>query len=169
MYLGIVNSYFFRSLIVRENLLNLLLNQNTYAMIDHSHYHCPKCSRSLTKDKKVVLNFKRNEADEWNEIFLNPEPGNYDFYTVPTTFFEKGEHVKFCCPKCNVDLTSKKDPKFVELKMKVNDFIDFEALFSSVYGDKRTYVITQDDVDVYGDASYEDIPFPDLSIGEVPY
>ena len=90
---------------MRENLLNLLVNQNTYAMIDHSHYHCPKCSRSLTKDKKVVLNFKRNEADEWNEIFLNPEPGNYDFYTVPTTFFEKGEHVKFCCPKCNADLT----------------------------------------------------------------
>ena len=52
--------------------------------------------------------------------------------------------------------------------MKVNDFIYFEALFSSVYGDKRTYVITQDDIDVYGDASYEDIPFPDLSIGRCP-
>ena len=63
--------------------------------------------------------------------------------------------------KCR-DLTSKKDPKFVELKMKVNDFIFFDALFSSVFGDKRTYIITEEDIDVYGDASYEDIPFPEM-------
>ena len=71
--------------------------------------------------------------------------------------------------KCQVNLTSKRDSKFAELKMKVNDFIYFEALFSTVYGDKRTYVITENDIDIYGDASYEDMPFPDLSIGEMPY
>ena len=75
----------------------------------------------------------------------------------------------FYCPKCHVDLTSKKDNKFAELKMKVNDFIYFEALFSIIYGDKRTYIITENDIDVYGEANYEDIPFPDLSIGEMPY
>ena len=138
-------------------------------MMNQSHYHCPKCQKSLTKDKKVVLHFRREEGDNWNEIFLNPEPGNYNFYTIPDTSFENGEHVHFCCPKCDADLTSKRDPKFVELKMKVNDFIFFDALFSSVFGDKRTYIITEEDIDVYGDASYEDIPFPDMSIGEVPY
>ena len=138
-------------------------------MMNQSHYHCPKCQKSLTKDKKVILYFRRKVGDDWSEIFLNPEPGNYNFYTIPDTSFENGEYVRFCCPKCNADLTSKRDPKFVELKMKVNDFIFFDALFSSVFGDKRTYIITEEDIDVYGDASYEDIPFPDMSIGEVPY
>lgn len=138
-------------------------------MMNQSHYHCPKCQKSLTKDEKVVLNFRRKEEDDWNEIFLDPQPGNYNFYTIPDTSFLKGEQVKFYCSKCKSDLTSKKDPKFVELKMKVNDFIYFDALFSSVFGDKRTYIITEEDIDVYGDASYDDIPFPDLSIGEAPY
>ena len=55
------------------------------------------------------------------------------------------------CPFCNADLTSKKNKKFAELKMMVNEFIFFEALFSTVHGNKRTYIITQDDVDTYGD------------------
>ena len=138
-------------------------------MMNQSHYHCPKCQKSLTKDKKVVLHFRRKVGGDWNEIFLNPEPGNYNFYTIPDTSFENGEQVRFYCPKCDADLTSKRDPKFVELKMKVNDFIFFDALFSSVFGDKRTYIITEEDIDVYGDAIHEDIPFPDMSIGEVPY
>ena len=138
-------------------------------MMNQSHYQCPKCQKSLTKDKKVVLHFRRKVGGDLNEIFLNPELGNYNFYTIPDTSFENGEHVRFYCPKCDADLTSKRDPKFVELKMKVNDFIFFDALFSSVFGDKRTYIITEEDIDVYGDAIHEDIPFPDMSIGEVPY
>jgi len=138
-------------------------------MIEHSQYHCPKCRKSLTNDKKVILHFKKSSADNFSDIFLAPEPGNYEFYTVPPTNFQKGDRVVFYCPKCHTDLTSKKDNKFAELKMKVNDFIYFEALFSIVYGDKRTYIITENDIDVYGEANYEDIPFPDLSIGEMPY
>ena len=138
-------------------------------MIEHSHYHCPKCNKSLTKDKKVILHFKKSPGDNFNEIYLAPEPGNYKFYTIPKTDFKKGDIVVFFCSKCQTNLTSKRDPKFAELKMKVNDFIYFEALFSTVYGDKRTYIITEDDIDVYGDANFEDMPFPDLSIGEVPY
>jgi len=138
-------------------------------MIEHSQYHCPKYNKSLTQDKKVILHFKKSSSDQFSEIFLAPEPGNYKFYTIPNTDFKKGDRVVFYCPKCQVNLTSKKDSKFAELKMKVNDFIYFEALFSTVYGDKRTYVITENDIDIYGDASYEDMPFPDLSIGEMPY
>ena len=39
--------------------------------------------------------------------------------------------------------------------MMVNDFIFFEALFSTVHGDKRTYIITQDEIDAYGEAGGE--------------
>ena len=46
--------------------------------------------------------------------------------------------------------------------MIVNDFISFEALFSTVYGDKRTYIVTQDEVDAYGDADQGDEVFFDL-------
>tara|TARA_B100001287_G_scaffold42180_1_gene31343 strand:- start:114879 stop:115295 length:417 start_codon:yes stop_codon:yes gene_type:complete len=138
-------------------------------MIEQSQYHCPKCNKSLTDDKKVILHFKKSSSDNFSEIYLAPEPGNYKFYTIPETGFKNGDRVVFYCPKCKVNLTSKRDSKFAELKMKVNDFIFFEALFSTVYGDKRTYIITEDDIDVYGDANFEDMPFPDLSIGEVPY
>ena len=134
----------------------------------HSHYHCPRCNKSLTKDKKVILNFKKEDSENFSEIFLAPEPGNYEFYTLPHTNFKEGERVIFHCPKCHSDLTSKRDSKFAHLKMKVNDFIYFEALFSTIYGDKRTYVISESDVDAYGDADYQDMPFPDVSIGEAP-
>ena len=40
-------------------------------------------------------------------------------------------------------------------KKDVNEFIYFEALFSTVHGDKRTYIVTQDDIDSYGDADGE--------------
>ena len=53
--------------------------------------------------------------------------------------------------------------------MMVNDFIFFEALFSCVFGDKRTYIITEKEIDVYGDASHDDIPFPDVSQMEEPF
>tara|TARA_B110000014_G_scaffold256891_1_gene240651 strand:- start:1157 stop:1576 length:420 start_codon:yes stop_codon:yes gene_type:complete len=120
-------------------------------MVQHCQYHCPKCNKSLTEGKKVQLNFERVEHQHKGLIFLEPEPGNYEFYTSPPTDFKNGERVVFICPKCKKDLTSIKNKQFAELKMMVNDFISFEALFSTVYGDKRTYIVTQDEVDVYGD------------------
>ena len=137
-------------------------------MIHQCQYHCPKCNKSLSKGTKVQLLFKKPNQEELKQILLEPEPGNYDFYTTPPTNFNQGERVEFHCPKCKTDLTSKKDNDFVELKMMVNDFIFFEALFSCIYGDKRTYIITENDIDVYGDASYDDIPFPDVSQMEEP-
>ena len=131
-------------------------------MIQHCQYHCPKCNKSLTKGKKVELNFKRIEYNQKGSIFLEPEPGNYEFYTTPPTDFKNGERVIFICPKCDTDLTNGKNKQFAELKMMVNDFISFEALFSTVYGDKRTYIVTQDDVDVYGDADPSDEVFLDM-------
>ncbi len=113
-------------------------------------------------DTKVQLLFKKVGQKELKQILLEPEPGNYDFYTNPNTDFKDGERVEFHCVKCKSNLTSKKDKNFVELKMMVNEFIFFEALFSCVYGDKRTYIITEKDIDVYGDAAYDDIPFPDV-------
>ena len=131
-------------------------------MIQHCQYHCPNCDRSLTEGKKVHLNFERTEHNHKGHIFLEPEPGNYEFYTDPPTDFKKGERVVFVCSKCKKDLTSKKNKQFAELKMIVNDFISFEALFSTVYGDKRTYIVTQDEVDAYGDADQGDEVFFDL-------
>ncbi len=124
-------------------------------MIQHCQYHCPHCNKSLTHGKKVELNFKRIKHAHAGTIYLEPEPGNYEFYTTPSTNFNNGERVIFICPKCETDLTSGKNKQFAELKMMVNDFIFFEALFSTVYGDKRTYIVTEEDVDVYGDTEGE--------------
>tara|TARA_B110000438_G_scaffold297012_1_gene342646 strand:+ start:285 stop:647 length:363 start_codon:yes stop_codon:yes gene_type:complete len=104
------------------------------------------------KSTRVELNFKRINHKDRGVIHLSPEPGNYDFLTTPKIDFEKEERVIFICPYCDSDLTSKKNNKFAELKMMVNEIIYFEALFSTVHGDKRTYIITQDEVDTYGDA-----------------
>ena len=124
-------------------------------MIQNCKYHCPKCEKSLMKKTSVELNFKRKSHIENGLIHLSPEPGNYDFQTTPEIAFEKGERVIFICPFCNSDLTSPRNNKYAELKMMVNEFIYFEALFSTVHGDKRTYIITQDEVDRYGEADGE--------------
>ena len=122
-------------------------------MIKHCQYHCPNCEKSLMKGEKVELNFKRVSGTEKGRIQLSPEPGNYEFVTHPKVAFNNGERVLFICPYCDSDLSSEKNNKFAELKMMVNDFIFFEALFSTVHGDKRTYIITQDEIDTYGEAN----------------
>lgn len=131
-------------------------------MIQHCQYHCPHCEKSLTTNKTVNLKFKTEKNDEKAAIYLDPKPGNYDFYTKPKINFEKGEKLTFFCPKCKANLTSKKNPDFVELKMMVNNFIFFEALFSNIYGEKKTYIVTQDEIDTYGDAEPNDNIFMDL-------
>jgi len=131
-------------------------------MIQHCQYHCPKCDKSLTEGRKVELHFRRLKHNHKGIIYLEPEPGNYEFYTDPKIIFEKEERVVFICPNCKSDLTNKKNNKFAELKMVVNDFISFDALFSTVYGDKRTYIVTDDDIDTYGDAEPNDEIFLDL-------
>ena len=78
-------------------------------MIYQCQYHCPKCNKSLSKGTKVQLLFKKPGQEELKQILLEPEPGNYDFYTNPPTNFNQGERVEFHCPKCKTDLDANKD------------------------------------------------------------
>ena len=119
-------------------------------MLTEYDYHCPKCNQLLNSEKTVVFQIKKSTG-ETGIIELDPKPGEYTYKCEPDIPFEKGEEIDFYCPACKVNLQSKQYPKYIEMKLRVNSTINFEVLFSRIFDDRRTYVITEDMIEKYGD------------------
>ncbi|UKN02532.1 hypothetical protein K6119_03230 [Paracrocinitomix mangrovi] len=117
-------------------------------MIQDFNFHCPYCSANLNQGKLVVLNTKRENGDK-GVISLDATVGNYEYTHVPEVEFTPGELVDFICPHCNVPLNSKEFEKYALLKLKVDDKISFEVLFSRQSGVQKTYMITEDGIESY--------------------
>ncbi len=119
-------------------------------MLTQYDYHCPKCNQKLSTERTVVFDIKRANGDK-AKLELSPKPGEYSFRCSPELNFSEGEEIDFFCPACRKNLTSSRYEKFVEISLQVTEIIKFEVLFSRVYGDKRTYVITEETIEKHGD------------------
>ena len=119
-------------------------------MLAEYDYHCPHCSQLLNADNKVIFKIEKSTSEK-GTIELSPKVGEYSYKCEPNMIFENGEAMEFFCPACKVNLKSKKYPKFIALRLFVTSSVHFEMLFSRVFGDRRTYVITEDMTEKYGD------------------
>ncbi len=113
-------------------------------------YACPHCDTVLNPSVKILLvvSYRKKKG----LILLSPKPGN--FQTICDDTFEHslkpGAKVHFSCPVCAEDLTSKKDPEFVELKLLSPGHEPRTVEFSRVYGKQATFIIDGDDVTTFG-------------------
>ena len=119
-------------------------------MLAEYDYHCPHCNQLLNADNTVIFKIEKSTGEK-GFIDLNPKVGEYSYKCEPNMVFKNGEEMEFFCPACKVNLKSEKFPKFVELLLRVSSSVHFEMLFSRVFGDRRTYVITEDMTEKYGD------------------
>jgi hypothetical protein len=119
-------------------------------MLAEYDYHCPNCSQLLNTDNTVILKIEKSTGEK-GIIELDPKVGKYSYKCEPNMIFKNGEEMEFFCPACKINLQSEKFPKFVELRLSVSSSVHFEMLFSRVFGDRRTYVITEDMTEKYGD------------------
>ena len=119
-------------------------------MLAEYDYHCPKCSQLLNAENTVIFRIEKISGEK-GVLELDPKVGEYTYKCEPEMSFEKGEEIEFFCPACKTNLKSEKFPKFVQLRLHVTESIHFDMLFSRVFGDRRTYVITEDMTEKYGD------------------
>ena len=120
-------------------------------------FFCPHCEHHLDETGKIHLHSIRQNGDE-GEMFLSTTFGSYSYTHVPAITFLKNEVVNFLCPSCHVNFDSNKHPNYIILKMKVEEKFDFELLFSKKAGNHKTYIITEDGIEQYGEhANKEDL------------
>ncbi|MEO9531668.1 MAG: hypothetical protein ABJG68_12885 [Crocinitomicaceae bacterium] len=117
-------------------------------MIQKYDFHCTSCHHKLSDDKHIKLTTKRGD-EKLGLIKLSTSVGQYDYFHEPAVEFEPGEMITFCCTECDASLNSKEFPNYALLKMKVNEDIQFEVLFSRKAGVQKTYLVTEDGIETY--------------------
>lgn len=118
--------------------------------LNNYKFFCPHCDHHLDESGEIHLHTLRKNGDE-GEMFLSTSFGSYSFTHVPPIVFLKNEYVSFSCPACHVNLDANDYPNYILLKMKVEGQFDFELLFSKKAGIHKTYIITEDGIEQYGE------------------
>jgi len=123
---------------------------------------CPKCKGYLRVGDNIIFTTK---TKSWSGgvLLLHPKLGNYKFEHHPSIKFEEGEQIDFYCPICHTKLTSKHHEHLAMVLMKDENNQTFEVLFSRITGEKSTYCIIGESMDVFGKDSNSYIDFINLS------
>ncbi len=113
------------------------------------NFSCPHCHGNLNPDIKIIL---RAEYDGHRGLFLfSPQPGNYDCIVPEGFHLKKKAMVRFHCPVCGKDLTSRRDRTMAEIHFTTESGNEGTVVFSRVYGHHATYFITDEEVKTYGE------------------
>jgi hypothetical protein len=97
---------------------------------------------------KIVL---RTECEGRKALLLfSPQPGNYRVITPESFRLKKNDEVRFSCPLCGRDLTSKRDKGMAEISFSTPGGHSGRVVFSRVYGHHETYFVTKEEVRSYG-------------------
>jgi hypothetical protein len=112
-------------------------------------YTCPHCKGYLCIGKRIILTFKKN-IWKGGLLLLHPKVGNYVYKHHSSYSFGIGEKVEFHCPICHHNLTSRKHPNLAMIHHKDQNGKQFEIFFSKVAGEKSTFKMYGDFVEIYG-------------------
>ena len=127
-------------------------------IVKKNDYLCPKCKGHLNAGGYVIFSTKNNRNKK-GLILLSPDVGSYTYKHHDEYVFEEGEIVEFNCPICLKNLKSSSHPEFAGIIMVDHHNLEYNVLFSRKTGVKSTYVISPDDVEVFGDdaADFDDV------------
>ncbi|MDX1350400.1 MAG: hypothetical protein R3279_09145 [Putridiphycobacter sp.] len=113
-------------------------------------FYCPKCNHQLDESGSIHLKSERQNGDK-GDMYLSTTFGTYAYKHVPEVVFQKNEVVDFFCPACHANLQSEAYPEYTIMTMRVEEKFDFEILFSRQAGMHKTYIVTEDGVESYGE------------------
>jgi len=123
-----------------------------------SNFLCPKCKGHLNAGGYVIFSTK-NKRKQRGLVLLSPKVGSYSVKYHESYGFEKGEAIDFACPICSKSLHAKENSENVSIIMVDENGTEYKVLFSRIFGNQSTYVLSNDDVEVFGDDAVE---FDDL-------
>ncbi|MCL3779612.1 hypothetical protein EMN47_04325 [Prolixibacteraceae bacterium JC049] len=124
---------------------------------------CPHCNGYLNVKESLILTAV-NKHNSAGLVFIDVRLGVYKAQMHPTLQFSDGEHVDFRCPVCAHSLgVPKFDKRLCALYMRDDNDWQSTIVFSSIYGEKCTYKITEKTVEAFGDDNYGKLDFTSIS------
>jgi len=127
------------------------------------NYKCPHCKGFLSINDCVVFSIRTSDR-KMGLISLHPEIGDYSVRKHPDFEFQEGEQIDFFCPVCHAGLASDVHKKLAKVIMIDSNKNEFDILFSRVAGEKSTYKIVGETMEIFGDDSAEYLDFVNLSM-----
>lgn len=126
-------------------------------------YLCPHCHGYISLEDNIVFSVRSTDF-KVGLITLHSDLGNYSVSKSPGFEIEAGEELEFFCPICHAELTSEVHGKLAKIIMVDENNTEFEILFSRRAGEKSTYKIIGETMEIFGDDSAEYIDFINLSV-----
>ena len=127
------------------------------------NYLCPHCKGYISLEEAVIFSVNTSEGKR-GLVSLHTELGNYTIIKNPEFDFEEGEELDFYCPICHTELASDLNKKLARIIMIDENGTEFDILFSRRAGQKSTYKIIGETMEIFGDDSAEYIDFINLSM-----
>ena len=127
---------------------------------------CPRWKGYLNVIDHIVLTAICSSSKNAGLVFLNQEIGNYSVETNPNFNVKEGEKYEFSCPICHEKLATDIHDNLSRIIMVDNKDKSYEILFSKIVGEKSTYKIIGESVEIFGDHHSNYIDFINLSINK---
>ena len=118
--------------------------------LEKYNFFCPGCEHQLDESGRIHLKSERDNGEK-GEMYLSTNFGTYSYKHEPEVHFSANELVDFFCPHCHASLRSKTYQEYTMMTMRVENKFDFEILFSRKAGMHKTYIVTEDGVESYGE------------------
>lgn len=128
----------------------------------NNQFICPHCNSYLNVADSVIFAVE-SENGEKGLLLLHPEIGNYSTQTNPNFKTEEGKKYEFYCPVCNAELASELNKNLSKVIMRDRQNNEYDVFFSKIAGEKSTYTIIGENVNIFGEDSGNYIDFVHLS------
>ena len=126
------------------------------------NYLCPHCRGYISLQECLIFSVRTPDYDV-GLISLHPELGNYAIEKNPDFEYKEGDELDFYCPICHSELASTLHSSLAKIIMVDEQNREFEILFSKKAGEKSTFKIEGETMEIFGDDSAEYIDFINLS------
>ncbi|MCK5029365.1 MAG: hypothetical protein KAR57_07015 [Bacteroidales bacterium] len=126
------------------------------------NFICPRCKGYLNVGEYIILSAETKRGDA-GLILFSPEIGNYTTEKNPSFLTKEGEKYEFFCPLCQKKLAADIHDNLSHIIMIDEDKKEYQILFSKIAGEKSTYKIIGESVEIYGDHHSNYIDFINLS------
>lgn len=127
------------------------------------NFICPRCRGFLNVNEFIILSSENKHGDA-GIILFSPEIGNYTTLRNTKFVIKDGEKYDFFCPLCREKLAADIHDNLSNVIMVDEDNKEYQILFSKIAGEKSTYKIIGESVEIYGDHHSNYIDFVNLSL-----
>lgn len=128
-----------------------------------NNYLCPHCKGQLKVDDKIIFG-ARAKNNVKGLLLLSAKIGDYTIHSHPDFIIEEGDLINFYCPICNSSLlASNVNENLAKVEMIDEDSNKYDIYFSSIAGEKCTYVIKDKAFEAHGENKSNYLDFFNLS------